>query len=74
MRSTSDALANLITEVRDEQADDRIYMRAELKQVRSTQITIFKIVQRRKQNCVDKQWLSNESTVAKIAAKTTSST
>ena len=35
MRSTTDALANLVTEIRDEQADDRIYMRAELKQVSS---------------------------------------
>ncbi|CAG5109609.1 Oidioi.mRNA.OKI2018_I69.chr2.g4129.t1.cds [Oikopleura dioica] len=32
MRCTTDAIANLVTEIRDEQADDRIYMRAELKQ------------------------------------------
>ena len=43
MRSTSDALANLITEIRDEQADDRIYMRAELKQVKMHFIFILTI-------------------------------
>ena len=44
MRSTSDALANLITEIRDEQADDRIYMRAELKQVKILNLQAFKTV------------------------------